>query len=381
MKVLHLLSNWKWTERAEPATDLAAAQQAQGVSVTFACGQAPEADGLSAADYVAARGIPCFSRKALKKHLNVLTLPWDIQAVRRLLADIKPSLVHCHMPHAHLLAVLARGRCPRPLVVRSCYAPDGPATGWRSSWLIRHHTDGVVVLGAHAAQRVTDRYGLNADRVLVSLPGIDMARFSAPAKGNDRAAFGLQPSDWVVGVVSRIRPERRLDIVLEAVARLLQTGASTLRLLVVGRGSPGAVARVLEDPARHLGIRDRMILAGYCSGAKLVSAYRSMDVLLYPCPGTDKSCRTIREAMASGVPVVGCRTGFIPDLVRDGETGFVVDLSPAAVADALRHLLLHPELLRTLKTCASEYAQAHFSAADHARRVIRFYETLIQSCP
>jgi glycosyltransferase involved in cell wall biosynthesis len=380
MKVLHLLSNWKWTERAEPAADLAAAQAARGAGVMFACGAA---SGSTPEDSVAwqaaAKGLACAELRSLRKHLNVFTVFRDAAELRALVARECPDVLHVHMPNAHLLAALAcgRGGARRPRIVASCYDPDGPAGGWRSRWLFGRHTDGAVAISARAAGVLVDRYRLPRDRVIVSEPGVDVDRFQPASPGaSGREAFGLESDDFVVGLVSRIRASRRLDVVLDGVARVAER-CPAVRLLVVGRGREGAVEEVVEAPAGRLGIRDRVVLAGYCRGARLVAAYRCMDVLAYPMPGTDRSCRTIREALAAGVPVVGCREGYIPDLVEDGRSGRVVDLSGAAVGAALAELAMDRGRLDAMKAGALASARARFAPAVSAAAVTRLYEVVL----
>jgi glycosyltransferase involved in cell wall biosynthesis len=176
-------------------------------------------------------------------------------------------------------------------------------------------------------------------------------------------------------MVTRIREARRLDLVLEAVAKLTPKYPA-LKLMIVGRGGEGAVETVIEKPAEALGIRDRVVLPGYCRDHKLVDAYRAMDLLAYPFPGTDPSCRTVREAMAAGLPVVACRVGFLPVLVGEGETGYVTAADPAALAGAIDTLLGDPTLRERMATQAAIEARERFTSKAQAAQCLRFYETL-----
>jgi glycosyltransferase involved in cell wall biosynthesis len=102
-----------------------------------------------------------------------------------------------------------------------------------------------------------------------------------------------------------------------------------------------------------------------------------MDLLVYPVPGTDKSCRTVREAMASGVPVIASGIGFLPELIEDGDNGRLMDLSPRSLADILSDLIRDHDKLDRMGRLASETAEQRFSTALQAERTLSFYSKLL----
>ncbi len=377
MKVLHLLSNSKWTERSEPAVDLALSEERLGAQVTFVCGRWPEGAENSVTFNARQKGLGSVIPLEMPKHFAVFSAWRDIGKLRRLVADLRPNVIHCHMSNAHLMASMGSGRSNAPLVVRNCYDPYGPKSDLRSIFLFRRCTDGLIVISQTAKENAMRRYGFSLTAVQVAEPGIDLTRFSSERKiSGSREDFGLKKNDFVVGVVSRIRESRRIDIPLTAV-RILGGHCPHLRLLLVGRGRPGAVEKVVRQPAMEMEIADRVILAGYCRYDRLVAAYRAMDVLVYTMPGTDKSCRTVREAMASGVPVIASRIGFLPELIEDGMNSRLMDLSPKDLADILLGLMRDRKKLDTMARRASETAQQRFSTALQAERTLSLYRRLL----
>jgi glycosyltransferase involved in cell wall biosynthesis len=376
MKVLHVLSNWKWTERSEPAVDLAVAQSKLGAEVQFACGRAPAASTFHAASHARQKGLATVHELNLPKHFRISAVFCDRFRLHRILEQFGPDIVHCHMRNAHLTIGLARGTVRRPLIVRSCYSPAGPAGDLRSRWLYRFRTDGLVVISRQSREHATTRCGFRPEAVQIAEPGIDLQRFAPQREvAFGRSFFGLRQSAFVVGVVSRIRASRRIDIALEAMPKLLGRFPQ-VQLLVVGRGSPGVVEEIVEKPARRLGIADHVRLPGYCRNDELVGAYRSMDVLVYPIPGTDPTCRTVREAMASGVPVIAPPIGFLPALIEDRVTGRLMELSCDSLAAILAELISGPEQLRRMAQRSLETAGKRFSAERQAETVLAFYRRL-----
>jgi glycosyltransferase involved in cell wall biosynthesis len=375
MKILHLLSNWKWTERSELVVDLALAQARLGEQVWLVCGQAPpESDpGTDVLFHARGKGLEHIAAwPEMTKHTRFTLLSRARGRIREMMDRVKPDVIHCHMRNAHLTAGLGCGKNSGALLIRTAYDPDRLGGDLRSQWCYRHFTRGLIVVTEKARQSAISR-SFPPERVKVIPPGIDLERFS-PARGlAGRTDFGLPQGGFVAGVVSRIRPERRLDIPLGAL-QLLRESCPGLRLLLVGRGRPGAVERVVEKPAADLGVTDRVALAGYCGGDDLVAAFRQMQVLLYPMPGTDRTCRTVREAMAAGVPVIAADMGYLPELVRDGRTGYLVKQSAEGFAGALKRLINAPDLSRQLSRQALASARERFDWKTLAAQTLKFYE-------
>jgi glycosyltransferase involved in cell wall biosynthesis len=232
-----------------------------------------------------------------------------------------------------------------------------------------------VVINQKAKDCAVKNLGFVSAAVQVAEPGVDLQRFSPDRILTDnRKSFGLTDGSFVVGVVSRIRESRRIDIALAAV-KALANNFPQLRMLLVGRGREGAVENVVGNPVREMGIADRVILPGYCDGDRLVAAYRAMDVLLYPIPGTDKSCRTVREAMAAGIPVIAPRIGFLTELIDGAYNGRFMEFSAESAAHILSELIADEAQLDRMKRNALQTSIRRFSRSRHAKKVLSFYKS------
>lgn len=139
--------------------------------------------------------------------------------------------------------------------------------------------------------------------------GVDTQRFHPRHRSDDwRQSVGQQPGETLLLYVGRIASEKRVDLLPEALAGLPNT-----RLVLVGDGPYRAE---LERRCAGLPVH----FTGYLKGHELATAYASSDAFVFPSD-TDTFGQVIQEAMASGLPVVGARSGGTLDLVRDGETG------------------------------------------------------------
>jgi len=379
LKVLHLLSNWKWTEVSEPAVELALAQKKLGAEIEFVCGRGPADRPERCVDYHARlKKLDAIHVLEMPKHFRALPAVKDCANLRSMLKQVQPDVIHCHKKNAHLMGFLSRGMPKPPVIVRSCYDSEGPQQDLRSWLLYKFGTEGLVVINEKSKQTALARNVLSPDTVQVIEPGIDLDRFSPQRKISvDQHSFGLKPDAFVVGVVSRIRDSRRLNITLKAIHKLARAYPQ-LQMLLVGRGREGAVETVVEKPAREMAILDRIVMAGYCDEDRLVAAYRAMDVLVYASPGSDKSCRTVRESMAAGIPVIAPPIGFLPELIEDFITGRLMDISGQDLANILEELIrdevkLHEMGRRSIKT-----AVLRFPPMLQAEKTLNFYHKLLK---
>jgi glycosyltransferase involved in cell wall biosynthesis len=370
LRVLHLFSNYKWTGPAEPAHTLAAGLQGMGMEVVFRSSGYTKGDARNhVAERGAARGLAPVLDLDLSKHRK----PWrdwrDARRLRARLAAERFDLVHCHLANDTRIARRA-GAAP---LVRTVYDTEPeriPGFDW----------DGIraaqrVFVFARGVERALAERGVAARRIVHLEATVDLDRFTPGDASARRRALGFGPDDFVAGIVARVQPQRRFDLLLDAAARAAQA-CPRFRLVVIGRGSK--LEAVAREPARARGLEGRVVFfPGYFEGAEYVDVLRALDVKLFLVPGTDGSARAVREALACGVPVVCTRRGILPELVRDGVTGRVLDESPEAFADALVALANEPAARRRLGEAARKDAEARFSLARQVETVAASYRALL----
>ncbi|MGH3978648.1 MAG: glycosyltransferase [Pseudonocardiaceae bacterium] len=199
----------------------------------------------------------------------------------------------------------------------------------------------------------------------IELPGLP----SGTERPAARRQLGVDPEDFVVGVVARLTAEKAHDVLFEAVAKLAPSHLG-LRLVVVG---DGARETQLRELAGDLGIADRVLFTGL---------RRDVPELL---PGFDVSClSSVREAapisviesMAAGLPVVATGCGAIPDMVADGEEGFIVPVNDSgAIADRIARLAADP----ALRTAQGARARARAERDYRIEATAESYQRLLIS--
>lgn len=174
-----------------------------------------------------------------------------------------------------------------------------------------------------------------------------------------------QPHEKVIVHMSNMRQVKRLDTVIDAFAEI--TKAVPSRLVLIGDGPELAPAC---DRAYHLGVRDQIHFLG--NQEDVVSLLSVADLFLLPSEQESFGLAAL-EAMACGVPVVGCRVGGLPEVVVDGETGFLVPVGDAAaVAARSIELLADPKRHDLFSAMATDRARTHFCSD----LVVPLYEKL-----
>ena len=371
MRILQLTSDWKWTGPAEPMLHAVKGLRERGHDVDAAFPSTPAGHAGALPERARERGIaPVFEPAAGQGYL-----PWrDAAEVRRLrvfLAARRYDVVHATHARAHLLARFAMGKRAggTALVAGWTHGDPIPRRPW-NRWLYGPAgCDGVAVLCERLAEDTRAWLGGPPSRVGVVSGVVDTARFAPRVRRADlRESLGLKPEQRVIGLVARLQPHRRVDLILEALSRALAT-APNLRLLVVGRGT--RARQVLEDPVQKLGLDAAVIRAGYLRGDEYLDVLAQLDALVYLVPGSDGSCRAALEAMSLGVAAIASRRGALPDLL--GETALYCDERPGELAAAFTSVARDPAAWSARGEAAQQHAREQFAIEAYAARSEAFY--------
>jgi glycosyltransferase involved in cell wall biosynthesis len=374
VRVLHLFANYKWTGPADPAIRTAARLRQQGLDLAFAQAAWMHRGGEHrVAEELQRWRVPAVTGLELKKHFHAVSLIRDVRALRGLLLRDGYGVVHCHQAADHLIAALAVcSMAQPPVLVRTFYEPDPGALTSRERWCLRR-TAGAVVPGPAWAATLGDHRAA----VLVQEPVTEPRE----TKGPDlRAAWGLGSEHLLVGITARIQPHRRFGLLWQTAARVIAR-LPQARFVLLGRGNERDTEEQVRAPLRALGLADRVVLPGYLREPEYSAALRSFDAFLFLVPGSDGTCRAVREAMAAGLPVVATARGILPELVRarrgEATPGAICDETPESLGDALVTLLGDRERRMAAGEAARERARADMDPVAAARALAAFYTWLL----
>lgn len=324
--------------------------------------------------------------KLCKSHPRPIEMARDVLNLRRRMA--RADLVHTRFSH-ELLLVLAASRLMRrpPKIVHSLERLPGGRGPGRGRLL--GAADALILPSRHALERSLSwagpRGGLRRERLHVLAGRVDAEKTFTPGDGSPlRAELGLPREAIVFGIVSRIKVERRHELIVRAFAEVAGR-LPQARLCVVGRGEHRPAVEAL---VRELGLGDRVIFAGYRSGKALVDAYRMLDVQVWLVQGNDGTSRAVLEALACATPVIAGSGGAQAEVVRDGLEGRVVAIDPTwrpgepsrreEIEGLAAALLDLGDADRRVSMRRRARARAlDFSPANRAAGLIRIYEGVL----
>ena len=224
--------------------------------------------------------------------------------------------------------------------------------------------DGVVVNCQAMRRHMIEDYGIAPERTILSYNGVETSEFFPREEEKPAPVAG---AELVIGSVCVLRPEKRMELLIEAFAPLVKRRPG-VRLLIVGSGPE---LPKLEAKAAALGVAKECV---FQPAVKRVAPYlRAMDIFV-SCSSSEAFSNAILEAMACGSCPVGSRVGGTPELIEDGERGLLFESGNARdLAEKLAALAADDGERKRLAKKAAEFAASELSMEAALERMSRIY--------
>ena len=178
---------------------------------------------------------------------------------------------------------------------------------------------------------------------------VDFTKFAIKKKVDERSNL--------VGYIGRLSEEKGILNLIEAVPFVLKGKADT-RFIICGKGS---LADRVQNLMKAEGVEAQVRLIGWVAHEDVPQYLNELKMLVLPS-FTEGLPNAILEAMACGTPVLATPVGAIPDIIKDGKTGFLLKFNdPEHIADRIVELLGKPELLKKVSINAYNYVRENFS--------------------
>ena len=374
IRVLRLISRLNIGGPAHHVLLLTRHLPAERYETLLVAGQEPAGE-LRAEAWAVQYGVRVHYLPALQRMPSLWRDLWALWQLYRLLRAYKPHIIDTHTAKAGALGRLAGWLAGVPIRVHtfhghslSGYFPGIISWGyrWIERFLARLSTRLITISPALLSELV-ERYRIAPkERFVVIRLGLDMARWNQynPAKARTWRQSWAPDGEVLLAWIGRMVPIKRVEILLHAVQALSQMGMP-IKLLLVGEGPERPR---LQELAQRLGIADRCIWAGPIED--MPTLYRAVDAVALPSRNEGTPVVLI-EALACGVPVIASAVGGVPDVLQQGEWGYLVP-TDANWALALKEFLTH---LSTWKDRARA-AQPHIIATYDYRRLIHEMDLL-----
>lgn len=286
----------------------------------------------------------------------------------------KIELVHAHDFYTAIIAVPAAKLAGVKVIVGRLDLAHFHSKTQRAALIAATRMADHVIANAEAIRRMLIREeGIPAARITLIHNGLDISRFDQQMRRELSAPLPeVGDAPVLVHVANMAHPVKRQEDLLEALYEVKRAG----RLLHTFLVGDGVRREALERRASELGVTDRVHFLGHRSDVPAVLSRGTMGVL---CSSHEGLSNAVIEGMAARLPMVVTNVGGNPDLILDGERGFVVPpKDPAALAKAFIALLDDPERGRAMGERARAWVERELTLTKLCDRHDALYRHVLR---
>jgi len=307
-----------------------------------------------------------------RRHI-VPNLMRAVGQVRRKLREIRPDVVNSHLSQ---YTVAAMGRYPMVWTIHGIAFREAEIYNRRLSdrmrhMLIKHNVrrglrgaSDIIAISPYVIEEYGSMTGARWHRVDNPIPE---AFFELPDREHPRRILFAGSVD---------ERKNAFDL-LRALARVRRRFPK-VELHIAGRESNPSYGRLLRDYVSEQGMGGNVVFRGLLTHRQMLEAYSECAIMALTSRQETQPMAVI-EAMAAGRPVVATRVGGVADLIDDGRTGHVVELSDIeTLAERIESLLGDAELRRRMGVAARDAASGRFRIATVAARYLSIYREMLQ---
>lgn len=335
-------------------------------------------EGLLLADALSIEGLILKRSPWLERPINPFR---DIAALIEIYSFIKKNnidIVHTHSSKAGILGRLAAVLAGVKVILHTVH-------GWSFHdyqprvfrfifiWLERlsaGFTNRIIVVSDYDKQKgLANRIG-NKEKYALIRYGIDYAEFSIK-DGGIREELGIGANDLVVGMIACFKPQKSPRDFIR-LAHSVAKSLSGIKFLLVG---DGALRRKIERLIRRLDLQKEVILSGWRRDIARILSAIDIFVLTSLWEGLPVA---VLEAMAAAKPIIATDTGGIGEVIKNGDSGFLVKPGQInALSEKLIHLLNDEDYRQRMGKRTKEALGRNFAITDMIRQTEELYGSLI----
>ena len=254
-------------------------------------------------------------------------------------------------------------------------AEQEPEIRIRSEKEIATNADCIVAFTREEKNNLINLYRSNPERIKVIPGGVDLNLFHPIDREKARYELHMENYRRVLLFAGRLQPFKGLELLLRALTHL--PDGMLVQLLVVG-GNAGKVDELARMNAlvNELGIRNKVTYVGVVEHNKMPTFYNAADICIIPSYHESFGF-VAAESLASGTPVVASHVGGLATIVKDGETGYLVDgRSPEDLAIYLCLLMSENEIRQSMAKAARSSVRK-YQWSSIANNILKVYRELL----
>lgn len=306
----------------------------------------------------------------------------DIACILRLKSIISQGdfdIIHCHGSKAGMvgrIAAFSEGHRNVVVTIHNFIIYDEVSTIRKLMYvygekLLRHATARFITVSRALKNDLITRFNVPENIVTSIYNGIDIP--SSDHVTDVRAIRKRMniPDGYIVGTVARMAPQKGLEYLLKAIPLITQKINAAFVI-----GGDGPLMPALKKMASDLKLENSLLFTGYVDN--VTDLLRCFDVFVVPSIAEGLSITTI-EAMAAGLPVVASNTGGLPELVKDGVTGYLVNPRDyISIANAIINLFQNKPLMNKMGENGQIMAMGLFNNSHMVDDTFDLYNELLE---
>lgn len=385
IRILRVIARLNMGGPAIHVANLAAGLETRGYHTTLVAGSL--ARGEDSMAFLAERlGVAVVDVPEIQRELSILPDTRSVLRVAELIRETRPHILHTHTAKAGAIAraaALLAGAARPPVVVHTFHGHvlKGYFGRGRTGFFrqversLARSSDALVAVSPEVRDDLVALGVARPEKFVVVRLGIplDERLDDETADLDYRYEYGIGRDAFVVGWVGRMTAVKDAGAVLHTVAALRARGVDAVACLV----GDGPDHESLEQLAHDLEITRSCFFVGY--QAEVAGLYRLFDAFYLPSVNEGTPVSAI-EALAAATPVVANRVGGVPDVVRDGIDGFLVEPGDTeGAAERLAALAADAGLRRQLGESGQARVRERYSVARLVDDVDRLYRALLES--
>jgi len=249
--------------------------------------------------------------------------------------------------------------CGIPLSRARCITDPLGSKG--RAFVFKHGCSQIVADASVIKRHLVEDHGVDPAKIEVIGSAVDLQKFNPPRDHSKfRREIGVNDNAPLIGNVGMIRPDKGQLVLVEAAPLVLEKHPDA-RFVIVGQGT-GILKRGINvrNAIDRSGLADKVIMAGYRWDTPDV--YAACDMIVIASLRTEASPIVLREAFASGRPVIATKVGDIPEIIEHRQNGLLIEAGDShALAAAIMEFISDPELAAHCAANGLRYAREHFS--------------------
>jgi glycosyltransferase involved in cell wall biosynthesis len=264
--------------------------------------------------------------------------------------------------------------CGIPLSRARCITDPIGSKG--RAFVFKHGCSGIVADASVIKRHLVQEHGVDPAKIEVIGSAVDLEKFKPP---RDRLKFrremGVGTDTPLIGNIGMIRPDKGQLVLVEAAHIVLEEHPDA-RFVIVGQGT-GQLKRGINvrNAIDRAGLADKIIMAGYRWDTPDV--YAACDMVAIASLRTEASPIVLREAFASGRPVIATKVGDISEIIEHRQNGLLIEPGDSkALATAILEFICDPKLAADCAANGLRYATEHFSFDEMMKAKLRVDLTL-----